>query len=63
MKCEKFENFGFEKFRVVFQPKKCMHGALIRNKKMHETEGRYYHDYATSVLVLTKVWLIHTNFL
>ena len=28
-------------------------------QKMHETEGRNYHNYATSVLVLTKVWLIH----
>ena len=37
-----------------------MHGALIQGKKMHETEGRDYHNYATSVLVLTKVWVIHT---
>ena len=27
---------------VVFQPKKCMHGALIRDKKMHETEYVIY---------------------
>ena len=34
-----------------------MHGALFQDKNMHETEGRVY---ATSVLVLTKVWVIHT---